>query len=39
MKRRHVKMTKKHRKHLSNTAHRTRAANITKTMSRGGYHL
>lgn len=39
MKRRKVKMTKKHKKHLSNTARRTKAANITKSNTRGGYRF
>lgn len=39
MKRKAVKMTKKHKKQLSNTAEATKAANITKTNTRGGYRF
>lgn len=37
MKRKHIRMTKKHKHHLANTAKKTRKANIFKTMHRGGY--
>lgn len=39
MKREAVQMTDKHKKELSNTAKKTKAANITKTNTRGGYRF
>lgn len=37
MKRKHIKMTRKHRNRFKNLAKRTRIANTTPTIKRGGY--
>lgn len=37
MKRKHIKMTRKHRRHFKNSARKTRIANTMPTIKRGGY--
>ncbi len=37
MRRKHIKMTRKHRRHFKNTATRTRIANTRPTLKRGGH--
>lgn len=37
MRRKHIKINRKHKKHFHNTARKTRKANITMGVHRGGY--